>query len=315
MVKILSILSLILLSTLVLFACSSGDEAKEPFVIAGIPDQNVSDLTRRYSGLTEYLSDELGVVVEYLPTTDYAATVTAFSRGDVQMAWFGGLTGVQARLAVPGSQAIAQRERDTKFHSVFVFNKNVDVVTLQDLKGLRFAFGSESSTSGHLMPRHFLSENGIDADSDFDGAPMFSGSHDQTWLLVQGGAADAGALSEAVWQKAVSTGKVDESKIGVFYVTPPYFEAAHTSPFLVTNIFPVSLVNNEFSSVGSDLYSDSLPLLFIDVIPLSCENQTELFLAIDILFAFIVGHFKLKISLLLSSLLIPLSVANQVVLF
>ena len=168
------------------------DEAKEPFVIAGIPDQNVSDLTRRYSGLTEYLSDELGVVVEYLPTTDYAATVTAFSRGDVQMAWFGGLTGVQARLAVPGSQAIAQRERDTKFHSVFVFNKNVDVLTLQDLKGLRFAFGSESSTSGHLMPRHFLSENGIDADSDFDGAPMFSGSHDQTWLLVQGGAADAG---------------------------------------------------------------------------------------------------------------------------
>ena len=140
------------------------------------------------------------------------------------MAWFGGLTGVQARLAVPGSQAIAQRERDTKFHSVFVFNKNVDVLTLQDLKGLRFAFGSESSTSGHLMPRHFLSENGIDADSDFDGAPMFSGSHDQTWLLVQGGAADAGALSEAVWQKAVSTGKVDESKIGVFYVTPPYFD-------------------------------------------------------------------------------------------
>ena len=224
MVKILSILSLFLLSALVLFACSSGDEPKEPFVIAGIPDQNVSDLTRRYSGLTEYLSDELEVVVEYLPTTDYAATVTAFSRGDVQMAWFGGLTGVQARLAVPGSQAIAQRERDTKFHSVFVFNKNVDVVTLQDLKGLRFAFGSESSTSGHLMPRHFLSENGIDADSHFDGAPMFSGSHDQTWLLVQGGAADAGALSEAVWQKAVSTGKVDESKIGVFYVTPPYFD-------------------------------------------------------------------------------------------
>ena len=92
MVKILSVLGLFLLSALVLFSCSSDDEPKETFVIAGIPDQNISDLTRRYSGLTEYLSDELGVVVEYLPTTDYAATVTAFSRGDLQMAWFGGLT-------------------------------------------------------------------------------------------------------------------------------------------------------------------------------------------------------------------------------
>ena len=184
----------------------------------------MSDLTRRYSGLTDYLSEELGVVVQYLPTTDYSATVTAFARGDVHMAWFGGLTGVQARSAVPGSRAIAQRQRDTQFHTAFISNKNVDVSALQDLKGLRFAFGSESSTSGHLMPRHFLYENGIDPDSDFDGPPIYSGSHDQTWLLVQGGAADAGALSEAVWQKALSSGKVDESQIGLFYVTPPYFD-------------------------------------------------------------------------------------------
>ena len=222
--KVLVIFISLLLTSGVFFSCSSDDEIKDSFVIAGIPDQKVSDLTRRYSGLTDYLSEELGVVVQYLPTTDYSATVTAFARGDVHMAWFGGLTGVQARLAVPGSRAIAQRLRDTQFHTVFIFNKNVDVSALQDLKGLRFAFGSESSTSGHLMPRHFLYENGIDPDSDFDGPPIYSGSHDQTWLLVQGGAADAGALSEAVWQKALSSGKVDESRIGLFYVTPPYFD-------------------------------------------------------------------------------------------
>ena len=224
MMKVLVIFISLLLTSGVFFSCSSDDEIKDSFVIAGIPDQKVSDLTRRYSGLTDYLSEELGVVVQYLPTTDYSATVTAFARGDVHMAWFGGLTGVQARSALPGSRAIAQRQRDTQFHTVFISNKNVDVSALQDLKGLRFAFGSESSTSGHLMPRHFLYENGIDPDSDFDGPPIYSGSHDQTWLLVQGGAADAGALSEAVWQKALSSGKVDESQIGLFYVTPPYFD-------------------------------------------------------------------------------------------
>ena len=155
------------------------------------PDEGCLHPGRLAARLARYLREKevtfaLGVTVEYFPTTDYAATVTAFARGDVQMAWFGGLTGVQARSYVEGSMAIAQRERDTSFHSVFINNSSVEVNKLRDLKGLRFAFGSESSTSGHLMPRFFLESIGINAEKDFDGPPIFSGSHDKTWLMVQG---------------------------------------------------------------------------------------------------------------------------------
>ena len=206
-------------------ACGGGDDGgKQKFAIAGIPDQNADKLARRYEALTEYLSNELGVEVEFVPTVDYAATVIGFKQGDIQMAWFGGRTGVQARLAVPGSEAIAQRPRDAEFHSKFIVGADVDARTLEDLAGLTFTFGSESSTSGHLMPRFFLLQAGIDPATDFNGKPNFSGSHDTTWKLVESGAFQAGALSEAVWDAALSEGKIDTSKVRVLIITPPYFD-------------------------------------------------------------------------------------------
>ncbi len=203
-------------------ACGGGSD--KTFYIAGVPDQDATKLARRYEALTEYLSDELGVEVEYLPTVDYAATVIGFKRGDIDMAWFGGLTGVQARLAVEGSLAIAQRPRDAEFHSKFIARSGLEVHSLNDLKGLTFTFGSESSTSGHLMPRHFMIEAGVSPDEDLDGPPNFSGSHDLTWKLVESGAFQAGALNEAVWEAALEAGKVDTEKVSEFYTTPAYFD-------------------------------------------------------------------------------------------
>ena len=194
------------------------------FRFSGIPDQDAARWALRYGAVAEYLSQELGVTVKGVPSVDYAAVVVGFEQGEIHMGWFGGLTGVQARLAVPGAEAIAQRPRDANFHSVFIVQAGLPVVGLADLKGLTFTFGSESSTSGHLMPRHFLLEAGVDPDTDFSGLPSYSGSHDKTWKLVESGAYQAGALNEAVWETAVSEGKVDLSKVRVFYITPPYYD-------------------------------------------------------------------------------------------
>ncbi|MCE2405665.1 MAG: putative selenate ABC transporter substrate-binding protein [Dehalococcoidia bacterium] len=201
-----------------------GEGPGEVLQIGGIPDQEAAKLARRFNTVADYLRDELDVQVEYVPSVDYAALVTAFKNGDVHLGWFGGLTGVQARDASPGARAIAQRPRDTEFHSVFVAGSDLEVTSLEDLKGLTFTFGSESSTSGHLMPRHFLLQAGVDADADFQGLPGYSGSHDKTWKLVESGSFQAGALNEAVWQKAVDDGKVDLGKVRVFFTTPPYFD-------------------------------------------------------------------------------------------
>lgn len=201
---------------------ADGDGSGSELLIGGIPDQELSVLEERFGGLADYLEERLGIAVEYRPVVDYASLVTAFRNGDVPLAFFGGLTGVQARLAVPGAHAVAQRDIDPEFRSVFVAREGVEADGLSDLAGLSFTFGSESSTSGHLMPRHFLREAGVDPEEDFDGPPGFSGSHDRTWKLVESGAFDAGALNEAVWDRARREGQVDTEAVRAVHVTEPY---------------------------------------------------------------------------------------------
>ncbi|MEK7806208.1 MAG: putative selenate ABC transporter substrate-binding protein [Chloroflexota bacterium] len=220
------LLSAFLFTALGLAAC--GADGVPVLRVGGIPDQDAAKLSRRYGSFAEYLSKQLGVKVRYVPSVDYAAVVIAFTQGNLQLAFFGGLTGVQARLQTPGAQAIAQREQDARFHSKFIVRASLPVHSIDDLKArsrdLSLTFGSESSTSGHLMPRHFLVQAGIDPDRDFKTVPNFSGSHDLTWQLVQSGAFEVGALNEDVWEQAVRDGKVDEGKVRVIYTTPEYFD-------------------------------------------------------------------------------------------
>ncbi len=204
-------------------------QSSQPLSVGAIPDQDPEKLQRLYGKLADYLSAELGVPVEYQPVTDYAAAVTAFKVGDLDLVWFGGLTGVQARLQVPGAGAIAQRDIDENFHSIFIANtasglsplKTLDGLT--SLKGKTFTFGSESSTSGRLMPQYFLQEAGVKLD-DLKGEPGFSASHDATLKLVEAGSFEAGALNEQVWLDRVAAGEVDESKVQAIWQTPAYYD-------------------------------------------------------------------------------------------
>ncbi len=204
-------------------------EGAEPFVISAIPDQDPEKLQRRYGLLTDYLEEELGVPVEYQPVTDYAASVTAFRVGDVDMVWYGGLTGVQARLQVEKAQAIAQRELDAEFQSVFIANKDAGIEPFNSIDGLTalagrtFTFGSESSTSGRLMPQFYLNQAGLTLD-DFEGEVGFSGSHDATIDLVEAGSFEAGALNEQVWSSRVEAGEVDLDRVQEIWRTPAYYD-------------------------------------------------------------------------------------------
>jgi phosphonate transport system substrate-binding protein len=229
--------SSLLLLLLPLVACSprpsgtstTGETEAKPLVMGAIPDQDPQKLQRQYEKLASYLEKELGVPVEYKPVTDYAAAVTAFKVGDLELVWFGGLTGVQARLQVPGAEAIAQRDVDEQFHSLFIANKQSglnpvkDSAELQQLKGRTFTFGSESSTSGRLMPQYFLEQAGVKLE-DFKGQPGFSGDHDKTIKLVEAGTYEVGAMNEKVWQKRVATKEVDLSKVDVIWRSPAYYD-------------------------------------------------------------------------------------------
>jgi phosphonate transport system substrate-binding protein len=204
--------------------------AKMVLRIGAIPDQNPEKLNRLYGLLAEELEQKLSIPVKYVPVIDYTAAVTGFRNGDLDLVWFGGLTGVQARLQTPGAQVLAQRDVDAAFHSIFIANTNIsnnlkpirDIKDLKQLKGKRFTFGSESSTSGRLMPQFFLSKAGVKITDFAGGTPGFSGSHDATIALVQSGAYEAGAVNEQVWQSNFKKGSLDRSKVVAIWRTPPY---------------------------------------------------------------------------------------------
>jgi len=217
----LIILSIVMLISLA--GCTKEDE-KVTFKIGAIPDQNVSELSRKFDAFSEYLSNETGLEVEYVQSQDYASLVTAFNRGEIQLAWFGGLTGVQARNEAVGAEAIAQRPRDEKFTSVFIADKSLNITSLEDLTGKSLTFGSESSTSGHLMPRFFMMEAGLNPEEILDKSPNYSGSHDKTIKLVESGAFEVGVLNAAVWESAVENATVDLELVDAFYVTPEYYD-------------------------------------------------------------------------------------------
>lgn len=217
--------------SVLLAACAPSpvEQEAEPFVIGAIPDQDPELLQRRFGLLADYLNEELDVPVEYIPVTDYSSSVTAFRVGDLDMVWFGGLTGVQARLQVDDAQAIVQRDGDNQFHSIFIANTDSglepidDVAGLSQLEGYSFTFGSESSTSGRLMPQYYLGQAGVEL-SEFKGEAGFSGSHNTTIELVEAGSYEAGVLNEQVWLSSVESGDVDLDRVQVIWRTPAFYD-------------------------------------------------------------------------------------------
>jgi len=213
---------LILAACMALYATRS--EAQTTLKVSAIPDEAPTELQRKFAPLGKYLEANIDMPVEFIPVTDYAATVEGLAAKKLDMVWYGGFTFVQARIRTNGTAIpLVQRVEDEKFQSVFITQPNSGINSLADLKAKTFTFGSPSSTSGHLMPRWFLLQQGLEPDKDFKRV-AFSGAHDATALQVAGGKVDAGAMNISVWHKMLEEKKLDPGQVKVFYTTPPYYD-------------------------------------------------------------------------------------------
>jgi len=213
---------------LVALLVSATDAAQSPiFVFTAIPDQDETRLVERFSRFAKYLEAQLGVPVKYVPVKTYPAAVTAFINNDVQLAWFGGYTGVQARHAVPGSEAIAQGAEDVNFKSYFIANSDTGLKSSKDfpagIAGKTLLFGSRSSTSGRVMPEYFIRKHfgGKSPDEIFNRVG-FSGDHSRTLQLVQSGAYQVGVMDYTVYEVEKKAGRVDESRVAVIWESPTF---------------------------------------------------------------------------------------------
>jgi phosphonate transport system substrate-binding protein len=209
----------------VIALCSGAPVAQAQSVlrVTTIPEEAATEQVRKFGPIVRYLERALGMKVEFTPVNDYPAAVEALVNRQVDLVWFGGFTHVQAQLRSGGRIIpIAQREEDAQFRSVFIAQTGSGIKSLADLKGRQVSFGSQSSTSGHLMPRNFILEAGLDPERDFKRI-AYSGAHDATIASVVSGRVDAAALDITVWRRFIEQKKIDTSRVDVFYTTPPFF--------------------------------------------------------------------------------------------
>ena len=219
-------IGLVILIALATFTLRATDARAATFVFTAIPDQDETRLKERFNKIAAYLEKQLGVKTKYIPVKSYAAAVTAFRNNQVQLAWFGGLSGVRARILVDGSEAIAQGFEDPYFETYFIAHSSTGLKKSEkfpkEIAGMTFTFGSKGSTSGRLMPEHHIRLATGKPPKNVFSKVGFSGNHSKTIALVQSGAYQVGAVNYKVWKKELAAGKINPSKVSVIWVTPPY---------------------------------------------------------------------------------------------
>jgi len=225
----------------------------ETFVFTAIPDQDETNLLERFGKVESYLTQTLGIEVRYIPVKSYAAAVTAFQNDQVQLAWFGGLSGVRARLLVPGSVAIAQGIEDQSFVTYFIANRSTGITASKEfpnqIAGLNFTYGAKGSTSGRLMPEYHILKHFMRPSKEIFNNVGFSGNHSKTIRLIESGSFDVGALNYQVWETELANGNIDTDKVSVIWKTPAYPDYQWTIRGDVNQKFGVNFIQRVTNSL------------------------------------------------------------------
>ena len=214
---------------------SSSEVSAAVLKFSAIPDSDTTAQRERFQPVADFLSKALEVKVEFVPSDSYGASVEKFENGDVQLAWFGGVSGVEARTAVEGARAIISGEKDLAFKSYFIAHSSTGLAASDEfpaaIADLTFTYGSPGSTSGCIMPSHFIMENtGKTPTEFFQKTPIgFSGAHDATARQVANGTFQAGALNYSTYEKMVKAGDIDPAKCVKIWETPPYADYNFTA--------------------------------------------------------------------------------------
>lgn len=213
--------ALCLLVLTLLPACAERETpVPSPLIVSVLPGQAPEALQAQYAGLLTHLERSTGLDLELQLFPDYEAFLAAFERDLVHVAWFGGLTFVRAD-AGGGAEPLAMRDVDRRFTSVYLARADTPGSDVAAFRGQRFAFGSRLSTSGHLMPRFYLQEQGIEPETYFSEV-RYSGAHDATAMMVRDGGADLGVANALIVDDLFESGRLSADDVRIVTFTPPY---------------------------------------------------------------------------------------------
>jgi ABC-type phosphate/phosphonate transport system substrate-binding protein len=180
-----------------------------------------------WEGMRDYFADS-AAEMDFVLFSNYGRQVDALIDGTIDIAWNTNLAWVRTVAQTSGEcRALAMRDTDTVFQTIFVARTGSRLGGLDGLKGRRLALGSKDSAQAAILPVHFLDHSGPGADAvDLVRIDSDVGKHGDTGRseldalrAVLDDEADAAAIGINTWEA-----------VGREELMPGAFEAVWESP-------------------------------------------------------------------------------------
>ncbi len=214
-----------------------------------------------WEGMRGYFR-EVGPEIDYILYSHYDRLVSALLDKRIDIAWNTNLAWVKVYHATSGTcRALAMRDVDARFTTIFVARSDSGIQSLADIKGKRIALGSADSAQAAILPIHFLQQSGLNPDNEFDllRFDIDVGKHGDTanselevLAALRDGKADVGVMGDATWVGQVAEGRVDTNVIRPIWTSPGY---CHCN-FTVLSDFPDDLAQKWTDSLLAMHYDD-----------------------------------------------------------
>lgn len=205
-------------------ACSGdvSEDGRTPAVIklGVLPAQSTESVVAKYSPLVDYLSRTTALEFELIISKDYAAMLDDFDARRVDIANLGGFTFIEAERRY-NAEPLVMRDTDLNFASCYLVPGTDNRRSVEQFEGEVFGFGPELSTSGHLMPRYFLTDKGLDPDMFF-GSIRHSSGHDETAAWVRDGIVAIGVANCFIADSMNADERLRQGEVRVLATTPAY---------------------------------------------------------------------------------------------
>src|SRR5260221_4881090 len=182
------------------------------------PDKEKNDAT--YRPLADYLAAKLEREVQLFTVDTWEGLAKSLANGETDLSLMGPWGYVLANHEA-GAQVVSTILYDGRpeYFAVTITNPKSGINTLEDLKGKTFAFGDKGSTSGYLIPLHYLMTKGIDPEKYF--AKVIYAKHQAIELQVTRGELDAGADYDRNRNAMISEGLISAADSKIVWTSAP----------------------------------------------------------------------------------------------
>lgn len=189
-----------------------------------------------WEGIRDYFGGS-AAPMDFVLFSNYERQVDALLQGQIDIAWNTNLAWVRCVGLTGGTcRALAMRDTDLTFKTVFVARAGSDLRGLESMRGRRLALGSRDSAQAAILPIYFLQHaglrNGAVTLTRFDTDVGKHGDTGRSELdairAVLSDEADAAAIGISTWD-SLGQGEFAPGALQAVWESPPYCHCNFTA--------------------------------------------------------------------------------------